>query len=118
MGASVGRRVFMNTTDWTETDLITIGDDVAINSNAPLQAHLFEDRVMKVGPIKVGDRCSVGNYSVILCESEMKNDSHVGHLSLVMKGETIPSHSFWAGSPAQACDDIDLAPVAIAPDGS
>lgn len=115
MGASVGKRAFINTTDWTETDLITLGDDIAINANAPLQAHLFEDRVMKVGPIKIGDRCSVGNYSVILCESELKNDSHVGHLSLVMKGETIPSNTFWAGSPAQACDDVDLTPSAEQP---
>jgi amino acid adenylation domain-containing protein len=102
LGAKVGKRAFINTTDWTETDLIHLGDDVAINANAPLQAHLFEDRVMKVGAIKIGDRCSVGNYSVILCEAELKNDAHVGHLSLVMKGETIPSHSFWAGSPAQS----------------
>ena len=107
MGAKVGKRTYIHSTDWTETDLITIGDDVAINSNAPLQAHLFEDRVMKVGPIKVGDRCSVGNYSVILCESEMKNDSHVGHLSLVMKGETIPSNTFWSGSPAQVREEVD-----------
>ncbi len=108
LGCAVGDRAFINSTDWTESDLISIGEDAAINANAPLQAHLFEDRVMKVGPIKVGDRCSVGNYSVILCESELKNDAHVGHLSLVMKGETIPSHTFWAGSPAQACDDVDL----------
>jgi non-ribosomal peptide synthetase-like protein len=108
LGCTVGERAFINSTDWTESDLISVGDDAAINANAPLQAHLFEDRVMKVGPIKVGDRCSVGNYSVILCESELKNDAHVGHLSLVMKGETIPSHTFWAGSPAQACDDVDL----------
>ena len=114
LGCSVGERAFINSTDWTESDLISIGDDAAINANAPLQAHLFEDRVMKVGPIKVGDRCSVGNYSVILCESELKNDAHVGHLSLVMKGETIPSHTFWAGSPAQACDDVDLTPEASA----
>ena len=105
MGAKVGKRAFINTTDWTETDLIQLGDDVAINSNAPLQAHLFEDRVMKVGPIKIGDRCTVGNYSVILCESELKPDAHVGHLSLVMKGETIPSHSFWSGSPARAGEE-------------
>ena len=101
LGAKVGHRVFMNTTDWTETDLISIGDDVAINANAPLQAHLFEDRVMKIGPITIGDRCSVGTYSVILCESELKHDAHIGDLSLVMKGETIPSHTYWAGSPAQ-----------------
>ncbi len=102
LGAKVGRRAFINTTDWTETDLIHIGADVAVNANAPLQAHLFEDRVMKVGPIRIGDRCTVGNYSVILCESELKSDAHVGHLSLVMKGETIPAHTYWEGSPAQA----------------
>ncbi len=101
LGAKVGHRVFMNSTDFTETDLISIGDDVSINANAPLQAHLFEDRVMKIGPITIGDRCSVGTYSVILCESELKHDSHIGDLSLVMKGETIPSHTYWAGSPAQ-----------------
>jgi len=105
MGARIGRRAFINSTDWTETDLIHLGEDVAINSNAPLQAHLFEDRVMKVGPIKVGSRCSVGNYSVILCDSELKQDAHVGHLSLVMKGETIPSNTLWRGSPAQAVED-------------
>jgi non-ribosomal peptide synthetase-like protein len=109
MGATVGKRAFINTTDWTETDLIHLGEDVAINANAPLQAHLFEDRVMKVGPIKVGDRCSVGNYSVVLCDSELRNDARVSHLSLVMKGETIPSHTFWAGSPAQAGNEhVDL----------
>jgi non-ribosomal peptide synthetase-like protein len=102
MGAKVGKRAFINSTDWTETDLISLGDDVAINADAPLQAHLFEDRVMKVGRIKVGDRCTVGNYTVVLCESELKPDAHVGHMSLVMKGETIPSHTFWVGSPAQA----------------
>ena len=101
LGAKVGHRVFMNSTDFTETDLIHIGDDVAINANAPLQAHLFEDRVMKIGQITIGDRCSVGTYSVILCESELKSDAHIGDLSLVMKGETIPSHTYWAGSPAQ-----------------
>lgn len=107
LGAKVGKRCFINTTDFTETDLIQIGDDVAINANAPLQAHLFEDRVIKVGPIKIGDRCTVGNYSVILCESELKNDAHVEHLSLVMKGETIPAGTTWAGSPAQALPDAD-----------
>lgn len=105
LGAKIGRRAFINTTDWTETDMIHIGDDVALNENAPLQAHLFEDRVMKIGTIRIGDRCSVGNFSVILCDSELKSDSYVGHLSLVMKGETIPRGTFWAGSPAQAGTD-------------
>lgn len=101
LGAKIGKRAFINTTDWTETDLLSIGDDAAVNSNAPLQAHLFEDRIMKMGPIFIGKRCSVGNHTVVLCESEMKDDSVVGALSLVMKGETLPMGTRWMGSPAQ-----------------
>ena len=104
-GAKVGKRTFINTTDFTETDLIHLGDDVALNENAPLQAHLFEDRVMKIGSIRIGDRCSVGNFSVILCDSKIKDDAQVGHLSLVMKGETIPSGTYWSGCPARISDD-------------
>jgi non-ribosomal peptide synthetase-like protein len=102
LGAKIGRRAFINTSDWTETDLIQIGEDAAINANAPLQAHLFEDRVMKMGPIKVGDRASIGNYSVVLGDSEVRQDAQVGHMSLVMKGETIPAGTYWSGSPAQS----------------
>lgn len=101
LGADIGPRVFINTTDWTETDLLSIGADAAVNANAPLQAHLFEDRVMKVGAVRVGARSSIGNYTVVLCDSEVKPDVAVGSLSLVMKGETIPSHTSWEGSPAQ-----------------
>lgn len=101
LGARVGERTFINTTDWTETDLIDIGEDVAINAHAPLQAHLFEDRVMKVGPISIQDRSTVGIYSVVLCDSKVKADAHIGPQSLVMKGETIPSNSYWVGSPSQ-----------------
>jgi non-ribosomal peptide synthetase-like protein len=108
MGAKIGRRAFIDTSDLTEFDLISIGDDAAINFNAPLQAHLFEDRVMKVGRISIGDRCSVGNFSVVLFDSELQADSHVGHISLVMKGETIPSGTVWEGSPAQSQNNPDL----------
>lgn len=101
MGAKVGRRAFIDTFDLTEFDLLSIGEDTAINFNAPLQAHLFEDRVMKMGRISIGDRCSVGISSVVLFDSVLENDSHVGHISLIMKGETIPSGTYWTGSPAQ-----------------
>ncbi len=106
LGARVGRRAFIQSTYFTETDLIWLGEDVAINANVPLQGHLFEDRVLKVGPIKVGDRASVGKHSIVLCDSELRNDAHVGDLSLVMKGETIPSHTFWVGSPAQSSEEV------------
>ena len=110
MGMKVGKRAFINTSDLTEFDLLSVGEDAALNHSAPLQAHLFEDRVMKLGRIDIGDRCSVGNYSVVLLESHLRPDAHVGNISLVMKGETIPSGTYWEGSPAQSRTTAPLKP--------
>ncbi len=59
LGAKIGRRAWMETTALTEFDLITIGDDVALNHDATIQTHLFEDRVMKMSTIRIGDRATV-----------------------------------------------------------
>lgn len=101
LGAKVGARAFINMDGFTESDLIEVGDDAAVNHHSWLQAHLFEDRVIKVGRIKIGDRCTVGVNTVVLPDSELKSDAHVGNLSLIMKGETVPSHTYWQGTPAQ-----------------
>jgi non-ribosomal peptide synthetase-like protein len=101
LGAKIGRRVFTDTTDITEFDLVTVGDDVALNSECGLQTHLFEDRVMKLGAIKVGDRASVGTISIILYDAVMEPGARLGELSVVMKGETLPAGTSWEGSPAQ-----------------
>ena len=48
MGCKIGKRVFTDTTDHSqEFDLVSIGDDAALNEDVGLQTHLFEDRVMK-----------------------------------------------------------------------
>ncbi|EZP48711.1 Pls/PosA family non-ribosomal peptide synthetase [Sphingomonas sp. RIT328] len=101
MGAKVGRRCYIDTTDLTEHDLVTIGDDVALNDFAGLQTHLFEDRVMKVGPIRVGDRATIGSLAIVLYDAEVGADAQLGDLSVVMKGETLPDGTNWEGSPAR-----------------
>ncbi|WP_294306184.1 hypothetical protein [uncultured Sphingomonas sp.] len=101
MGAKVGKRCYIDTTDLTEHDLVTIGDDVALNDYAGLQTHLFEDRVMKVGAIKVGDRATIGSLAIVLYDAEVGADAQLGDLSVVMKGETLPDGTNWEGSPAR-----------------
>ncbi len=101
MGAKVGRRCYIDTTDLTEHDLVTIGDDVALNDFAGLQTHLFEDRVMKVGAIRVGDRATIGSLAIVLYDAEVGADAQLGDLSVVMKGETLPDGTNWEGSPAR-----------------
>ena len=50
----------------TEFDLVHIGDDSSIGRATSLQTHLFEDRVMKMSVLEVGNRCTVGTRAVVL----------------------------------------------------
>ena len=52
LGAKIGRRVYMETTDFTEFDLVRIGDEAALNADCTIQTHLFEDRVMKMSNVQ------------------------------------------------------------------
>lgn len=103
LGVKTGKRVWMNTTDITEFDMVAIGDDAALNADCGPQTHLFEDRVMKVGPVKIGARSSVGAGTIILYDSEIGDHTHIGALSLVMKGERLAPDTVWAGSPVKPC---------------
>jgi non-ribosomal peptide synthetase-like protein len=101
LGVKTGKRVWLNTTDITEHDMVHIGDDTALNEDCGPQTHLFEDRVMKVGPVKIGKRCSIGARTIILYDSEIGDNVNVDALSLVMKGENLQSNSSWGGSPVK-----------------
>lgn len=102
MGCRVGKNTFIDTTLFSEFDLVRIGDGAALNRGAVVQNHLFEDRIMKSDYLKIGDRCSVGNMAVVLYSTEMGEGSSIGPLSLLMKGETLPERSRWQGIPIQA----------------
>jgi non-ribosomal peptide synthetase-like protein len=79
--------------------MIEIGDFVAINAGAILQNHLFEDRVMKSSYIQIDAGCSIGEMSVVLYDTRMGEDSVLGPLSLLMKGELMPDRCHWHGIP-------------------
>ncbi len=98
-GVKIGKRVFLNTADFTEYDMVSIGDDCAMNEDCGAQTHLFEDRVMKIGKVKIGDRVTVGSRTIILYNTEIKDDITIGDLSLVMKGEVLQNSTDWVGSP-------------------
>ena len=104
LGAKIGRRVYMETTDFSEFDLVRIGDEAALNADCTIQTHLFEDRVMKMSTIQIGPRASVGAGSLVLYDTVMGEGAALGDLSLLMKGETLPAWSRWEGIPAQPAE--------------
>ncbi len=101
LGVKIGKRVFMNTTDITEYDVVSIGDDSILNEDCGPQTHLFEDRIMKIGSVSIGKRCTIGARTIILYDSKIEDDANILPLSLVMKGETISGHKNWVGSPVR-----------------
>jgi non-ribosomal peptide synthetase-like protein len=99
MGCRIGRHVYIETTLFSEFDLVHVGDFAALNAGAVIQNHLFEDRIMKASTLRIGDECSVGPMAVVLYDTEMQPGSTVGPLSLLMKGETVPARTRWLGIP-------------------
>ena len=101
LGARIGPRVYMETTDLTEFDLVRIDEEAALNADCTIQTHLFEDRVMKMSRMRIGRRCSVGAGSLVLYDTQMDDGSFLGDLSLLMKNEILPAHTRWEGIPAR-----------------
>ncbi len=109
-GVKVGKGVYLDATDITEFDCVEIGDFVAVNSGACLQTHLYEDRLMKVGRIKIGNDVTIGAGSTVLYDTRVGDGALIGPLTMVMKGEALPHSSAWVGSPAQPMQRIIATP--------
>ena len=114
MGCKIGRDVYMETTLFSEFDLVDVGDFAALNAGAIIQNHLFEDRIMKASHLRIGEDCAVGNMAVVLYDTEMQPGSSIGPLSLLMKGETLPPRTQWLGIPTAPLAPDEAEPVSLA----
>ena len=99
MGAEFGRGVYLDTTEITEFDLAHVGHGAVLNTGVTVQTHLFEDRVMKMSHLRIGDGATVGVSAVVLYDSELEAGAQLAGLSLLMKGERLPAHTTWQGIP-------------------
>lgn len=102
LGTKAGKRIFTDSAEFSEFDLITIGDEVCINAETIIQTHLYEDRIFKVSNVTINSGCNVGIGSIVLYNTLMEENSTLGSLSLLMKGECLPMNTEWAGIPAQS----------------
>jgi non-ribosomal peptide synthetase-like protein len=108
MGTKIGNYVYIDTLQITEWDLITIGDEAALNEEAVLQTHLFEDRVMKMSTINIGKGATLRYGCICLYDTTIEEGASLHCLSLLMKGETLPKWTSWHGLPSKRFLDSDL----------
>lgn len=101
LGCKIGKKTCILTTQFTEFDLVKIGDYAVLNDNCTIQTHLFEDRVMKMSHVTIGNECSIGGMSVVLYDSTMEDGSKLDNLSVLMKGEVLLGNTSFIGAPAK-----------------
>lgn len=100
MGSRVAASAWLDTTDITEHDCVTIGEYSELNALCCPQTHLFEDRVMKIDHVVIGRRVTMGARCTVLYSASVGDDVQLGPLTLVMKGEALPARTRWEGTPA------------------
>ena len=101
MGCKIGNNVYLGTSLFSEFDLVDIKDNVTLNAGVVIQNHLFEDRIMKASTLRINENCTIGNMAIVLYDSMIDNHTTLKPLSLVMKGEKLPSNTKWEGVPCQ-----------------
>ncbi|MCT4495747.1 Pls/PosA family non-ribosomal peptide synthetase [Bosea minatitlanensis] len=99
-GAKYGKGVWLDSTDITEFDCIKVGDFCTVNAHSALQTHLYEDRVMKTGRVRLGKGVCVGAGATVLYDTHVGDYARIGLLTVIMKGENLPAHTRWEGAPA------------------
>ena len=99
LGARVGRGVWCETYWLPEADLIELRDGVTVNRGCVVQTHLFHDRMMSMDVVSLRAGSTLGPNSVILPAAVLGKHATVGPVSLVMRGESVPSKTRWIGNP-------------------
>jgi non-ribosomal peptide synthetase-like protein len=104
MGTKVGRDVWCETLTITEFDMVELGDGCVINRFACVETHLFHDRLMRIGPTRMGAGSTLGPASALLPDSALGDGAVVGGRSVIMRGEELPAGTCWHGAPVVARD--------------
>jgi non-ribosomal peptide synthetase-like protein len=112
IGVKIGKRVALGEgfAQIVDPDMLEFGDGSTVN--AMFQAHTFEDRVLKIGYVKVGARSTLGDATVPLYGAVVGENTMVAPHSVIMKHEHLLPGLRYAGAPTRRQDEQDNDPLA------
>lgn len=101
MGMRIGHRVVLGRgfTQVVDPDMLEFEDGATVSCQ--FQAHTFEDRVLKIGYVRISNRATVGTGAVLLYGADIGARTHVAPHSVVMKRETLLADRSYAGCPTR-----------------
>jgi acetyltransferase-like isoleucine patch superfamily enzyme len=100
-GARLGRRVYVNSLDLSDYNLLEFGDDVVIGADAHVAGHTVERGVVKTGAVRLGSRVVVGIDSIIDIGAEVGDGCQIGAMSFVPKYAKLAADSVYGGIPVR-----------------
>jgi len=101
MGAKIGKNCQINTKEISDFHLISIGDNTMIGGQSTILGHVGERGKLKLRPVNIGSRVTIGLGATIFPGVEIGDRSVIGAASLVLKDEVIPPKSVYVGVPAK-----------------
>ncbi|TPX69966.1 hypothetical protein SpCBS45565_g02004 [Spizellomyces sp. 'palustris'] len=103
LGCRIGKRVCLYPTGgdpmMTEPDLITIGDDAAVD-NASVVCHLNSKGQFSLNPLVIGAGSVLRANSRLLSGAHMEEDATLLEHTLIVSGDVVESHSVCQGWPS------------------
>lgn len=100
LGARIGTGVVVATgaAELVDPDQIQYDDHATVAGL--IQAHTFEDRLLKVDRVRVGRGATLGEHALLMAGASIGNQAIARPGALLLKGESIADHAMVAGSPA------------------
>jgi acetyltransferase-like isoleucine patch superfamily enzyme len=100
-GARMGRRVFVNSLEVTDHNLLDFGDDVVVGGDAHLSGHTVENGILKTAAVRLGRGVTVGVGSVVGIGVVAGDRCQIGALSLVPKFAELEAGAVYVGIPVR-----------------
>jgi hypothetical protein len=100
-GAHMGRRVWINSTEIVDHNLLEFGDDVVVGADVHLSGHTVEAGVVKTGRVRVGRNVTIGVGSVVCVGTVIGDGTQIGALSFVPKGTRLEGNAVYIGAPVR-----------------
>ncbi|CAF1052225.1 unnamed protein product [Adineta steineri] len=82
--------------------LVTIGDNVRVHVGTQIQGHSFEQRILKLAPVSIGNSCVLMSGSIVMASCKLMGNNRLYPMTLIMKNDQLSLNTHWKGIPAQS----------------
>lgn len=100
-GARLGRRVYINSLELNDYNLLEFEDDVVIGADVHLSGHTVENGMVKTGEVHLGRNTTVGVSSIVDIGVTTGENCEIGALSFVPKNMRLEADGIYVGIPVK-----------------